>query len=275
VTPGFFRLVVTPLGIAILLIFAISPLLPGQRSENWQREAAVRGTAALLAFVGLYALSDWHNPGIALVITIALLATYTVVRKLIVRAKAAWSETGKGRGLATIRSTGPYVGHIGLIVLLAAVSLNTSFQTMDRVTVKFGQTTTAAGQTVKLVKVTNQQLADRVSFLGTVQLLTKDGKVRATIVSKEEVFNNNQSEPHAQVGILTTVKGDIYVVLESADLKKEVATISVFRNPAVVWIWFGGALLALGGLFFALPRRRTAPKLPLDNIAPVEELTGV
>ena len=275
VTPGFFRLVVTPMAIAILLIFAISPLLPGQRSENWQREAAVRGTIAVLSFLGVYALSNWHNPGIALVITIGLLGMYTVVRKLLMRAKAAWSQTGDGRVLATVRSTGPYVGHIGLIVLLAAVSLNTSFQTMDRVTVKFGQTTTAAGQSVKLVKVTTQQLPDRVSFLGTVQLLNKDGKVRATIISKEEVFNNNQSEPHAQVGILTTAKGDIYVVLESADLKKGIATISVFRNPAVVWIWFGGALLALGGLFFALPRRRTAPKMPLDNIAPVEELTGV
>lgn len=275
VTPGFFRLVVTPLGVAILLIFAISPLLPGQRADNWQRDAVIRATIAVLSFVGIFALSNWHNPGIALVITIAILGMYTVVKKLAVRTKAAWTETGSGRVLATVRASGPYVGHIGLIVLLAAVSLNTSFQAMERVTVKFGQTTTAVGQKVKLVNVTTKELPDRVSFLGKVALLDSNGNVKATIISKQDVFNNNQSEPHAQVGILTTLKGDTYVVLESADLKKEIATISVFRNPAVVWIWFGGALLALGGIFFALPRRRTAPKLPLDNIAPVEELTGV
>jgi len=106
-------------------------------------------------------------------------------------------------------------------------------------------------------------------------LLDKNGKPKATIITKEDVFKSSQSEPHAQVGIHTTVTGDVYVVLESGDISKSVATISVFRNPAVVWIWFGGFLLALGGIFFALPRRRGAPKLPLDNIAPVEELAGV
>jgi len=30
----------------------------------------------------------------------------------------------------------------------------------------------------------------------------------------------------------------------------------VFDNPAVVWIWIGGALLVLGGVLYAIPRRR-------------------
>jgi cytochrome c-type biogenesis protein CcmF len=275
VTPGFFRLVVTPLGILILLIFAISPFLPGQRAQNWQREAVLRGTAAVLLFTGIYALSNWHNPGIALVLTVGMLSAYTVMRKLALRTSTAWRETTGGRALATVRASGPYVGHLGLIVMLAAISLNTSFQAMDRVTLNVGQHKTAAGQTVKLVSLTTDQLADRQSFIATVALLDKNGKPRATIVTKEDVFKSSQSEPHAQVGIHTTVTGDVYVVLESGDLSKNVATISVFRNPAVVWIWFGGFLLVLGGILFALPRRRGAPKLPLDNITPINELAGV
>jgi len=276
VTPGFFRLIVTPLAILILLVFAVSPLLPGQQSDNVKREAIVRGVMAVLVFAGVFALSGWHNPGIALVITIGVLGLYTVGRKLLLRTTTAWRETdSSGRLLAAIRASGPYVGHVGLIVMLAAVALNTSFQTMDRVTLKVGQHTTAAGQSVKLVSLSSQQLVDRQSFIANVGLLDSKGNVRATIITKEDVFTTNQNEPHAQVGILTGLKGDVYVVLESGDLSKNVATISVFRNPAVIWIWVGGALLALGGLLFALPRRRGAPKLPLDNIAPVDELAGV
>ena len=275
VTPGFFRLVVTPLAVLILAIFAFSPFLPGQRGDNPQREATVRGVLALLTFVGVFAFSNWHNPGIALVITLGVLSIYSVARKLGQRTKAAWSQTDGGRVLASVRASGPYVGHIGLIILLAAVSLNQSFQTMDRITLKVGQSKAAAGQTVKLASLTTKMLPDRQSFLATVYLLDKNGKPQATIITKQEVFKSNSNEPHAQVGIHTTPITDIYVVLESGDLSTNTATISVFRNPAVIWIWFGGGLLALGGLFFALPRRRSAPKLPLDNIAPIAELAGV
>jgi cytochrome c-type biogenesis protein CcmF len=96
----------------------------------------------------------------------------------------------------------------------------------------------------------------------------------AQIVTEQDVFTT-QSDPHAQVGILTGYLRDIYVVLESADTSTKVATVTIFSNPTVIWIWFGGFLLMLGGLLFALPRRRGAPKLPLENMAHTEELVGV
>jgi cytochrome c-type biogenesis protein CcmF len=39
----------------------------------------------------------------------------------------------------------------------------------------------------------------------------------------------------------------------------QTATIRVFINPLVMWIWAGGAIVALGALFAIWPdRRRTA-----------------
>ena len=32
--------------------------------------------------------------------------------------------------------------------------------------------------------------------------------------------------------------------------------LTVYDNPAVIWIWIGGLLLILGGVLFAIPRRR-------------------
>jgi cytochrome c-type biogenesis protein CcmF len=276
VTPGFFRLIVTPLGVAFLVVFALSPFLPGQRIANVRREAIMRGVIGTVVFFGSWAISHWRNPGIALVLTLGVLALITVERKLTLRVTTTWRETpgGGARTLATMRASGAYVAHVGLIILLAAVALNNSFQTQTRVTLTVGQHASAGDFNVHLQSLDVQQLPDRQRFLATLHLLDKNLKPVAQIITEQDVFTT-QSDPHAQVGILTGYFRDIYVVLESADTSTKVATVTIFSNPTVIWIWFGGFLLMLGGLLFALPRRRGAPKLPLENMAHTEELVGV
>jgi cytochrome c-type biogenesis protein CcmF len=264
VTPEFFRAVCTPLGVAVLAIFAVSPLLPGQSVENRRREIIVRVVVAAVSFVGLFALSSWQNPGVALVLTVAVLALLTVVRKLWMRVTTAWSSSADSRLLATLRASGPYVAHIGLIVMLGAVTLNASLQQEGRVTLKVGSTATVAGQTVKLVDLQAAQVGDRTTFSGTVGLLATDGGTMAVITTEQNQFADGQT--HAEVGILVRPTEDVYVVLEAADTSTKEVTLNVFTNPAVLWIWMGGLIMALGGLLFALPRRIGAPPMPLETV---------
>jgi len=263
VTPEFFRLVCTPLGIAILAIFALSPLLPDQGEGSRLRTLVVRGGAGAVLFVGLWALGGWQTWGVALVVTLALLALATVARKMYRRVGSAWRETTDGRLLAALRASGPYVAHVGLIVLLAAVTLNSSLQQQNRVTLTVGSASTSQGQNIRLAALNVDERADRNSFVATVNVLDVDGRTVDTLDTRQDQFTAS-GETHANVGIITSWKQDVYVVLEEADLSKNVATLTVFTNPTVVWIWLGGLLLALGGILFVLPRRRTAPPLPTD-----------
>ena len=263
VTPEFFRLVCTPLGVAILAVFALSPLLPDQSEGSRMRTLAVRGGAGIAVFVGIWAMSGWQNWGVALVLALAVLALATVARKMYRRIVAAWRETSDGRMLAAMRASGPYVAHVGLIVLLAAVTLNSSLQQQNRVTLTVGSASTTQGQNIRLAALNVDEQADRNSFVATVNVLDVDGRTIATMDTRQDQFTAS-GETHANVGILTGWKQDVYIVLEEADLSKNVATMTVFTNPTVVWIWLGGLLLALGGVLFVLPRRRTAPPLPTD-----------
>jgi cytochrome c-type biogenesis protein CcmF len=264
VTPEFFRAVCTPLGVAVLAIFAVSPLLPGQSVENRRREIIVRGVIAAVSFVGLFALSGWQNPGVALVLTVGALALLTVVRKLWLRVTTAWSSSADSRVLAALRASGPYVAHIGLILMLGAVTLNASLQQEGRVTLKVGETATVAGQTVKMIDLQAAQIGDRTTFSGTVGLLAADGGTIAVITTDQSQFADGQT--HAEVGIHVRLTEDVYVVLEAADTSTKEVTLNVFTNPAVLWIWMGGLIMALGGLLFALPRRLGAPPMPLETV---------
>jgi len=263
VTPEFFRLVCTPLGVAVLAIFAVSPLLPDQTVGDRRKTLAIRGGLFVALFVAVWAMTGWQAWGVALVMAISVLALVTVGRKLWMRVNAAWTETGDGRLLAALRASGPYVGHVGLIVLLAAVTLNASLQQENRVTVNVGQASTSAGQNLRLVGLSVDQQSDRNSFIATVDVLDGGGRAVDRVQTRMDSFQDGQT--HANVGILTGWRQDVYVVLDEADLGKNVATLTVYNNPTVVWIWLGGLLLALGGVLFALPKRRTAPPLPTDG----------
>jgi cytochrome c-type biogenesis protein CcmF len=265
VTPEFFRAVCTPLGVAVLAIFAVSPLLPGQSVDNRRRETIVRGVIAAVSFVGLFALSGWQNPGVALVLTVALLAMITVVRKLWMRVTSAWSSSADSKVLAALRASGPYVAHIGLILMLAAVTLNASLQQEGRVTLKVGETATIAGQTVKVVDLQAAQLPESTAFVATVHLIGRDGGTMAVISTEQDQFTAT-GETHANVGIHVRPTEDIYLVLEAADTSTKTVTLNVFTNPAVLWIWMGGLIMALGGILFALPRRIGAPPMPLETV---------
>ena len=262
VTPEFFRLVCTPLGIAVLAIFAVSPLLPDQTVGDRRKTLAIRGGLFAVLFVAVWAMTGWQAWGVALVMATAVLALVTVGRKLWMRVKAAWTETTDGRLLAAMRASGPYIGHVGLIVMLAAVTLNASLQQENRVTVNVGQASTTAGQNVRLVGLSVDQQSDRNSFIATVDVLDGGGRAVEQMQTRMDSFQDGQT--HANVGILTGWRQDVYVVLDEADLSKNVATLTIYNNPTVVWIWLGGLLLALGGVLFALPKRRTAPRLPTD-----------
>jgi cytochrome c-type biogenesis protein CcmF len=68
----------------------------------------------------------------------------------------------------------------------------------------------------------------------------------------------NSSTAIATPVVRTALGEDLYVTLLSYNATSGSATIHVFVNPLVMWIWAGGAIVALGALFAIWPDRRRA-----------------
>ncbi len=263
VTAGFFRVVVTPLGVALLGVLAAGPLLPGARPSNRRRELVLRvALGAVVASLSL--LLGGGHIGVAFVLALAAMAMLTVGQRMVARVGSTWAAgaaaTGSRRLLATLRTAGPYIAHVGLVVLLAAVTVNVSYQREGRATLHVGEKATVGGHVVSLMDVRAEDASDHTTFLAVVSLATPAGQPEATVGTRQVLFAN-RDQPNAEVGIAAGLTRDLYVVLESADLEQKVATVTVFTNPAVVWIWVGGMLLILGGLAAAVPAR-PLPALP-------------
>jgi cytochrome c-type biogenesis protein CcmF len=62
--------------------------------------------------------------------------------------------------------------------------------------------------------------------------------------------------------VRSSIGEDLYVTLLAYDPDTGSATLRVFVNPLVGWIWLGGAIVALGAVFAAWPERRRRAGVP-------------
>jgi cytochrome c-type biogenesis protein CcmF len=71
-----------------------------------------------------------------------------------------------------------------------------------------------------------------------------------------DAFDRNTFEPSTEVGILETAGQDVYMVFAGAPPGSDdpVAEIRVTFNPLMVWVWWGGIIMALGGLIVMWPQ---------------------
>ena len=60
-------------------------------------------------------------------------------------------------------------------------------------------------------------------------------------------------EPSTEVGIMSGLRVDLYIVLAGLVNGTEQAVFRFTINPLVWWVWFGGFVLVLGGLIVLWP----------------------
>jgi cytochrome c-type biogenesis protein CcmF len=157
------------------------------------------------------------------------------------------------------RRYGGYIVHAGIVMLFAAFA-GLAFKSEYDITLRTGQefeTRDPYGHHWRFVSqgASTDKRSNRM--VTSVALETyRDGQPAGFIKSeKRQYFDSAERptfDPSTEVGIRTTAKLDTYVVL--AGVRGDVAELRVTFNPLVVWVWIGGALMAIGGLIVMWPQ---------------------
>ena len=87
--------------------------------------------------------------------------------------------------------------------------------------------------------------------------VTRDGKPMGILSSEKRQHVNSRGEPtfepSTEVGLLESPAQDVYMVFTGA-LDEETAVVSITFNPLVWWVWFGGIMMAFGGIIVMWPQ---------------------
>lgn len=260
VNAEFFNRMATPIGLAIFLLIGVCTLLSWGATSGRKifANVLIPGITAIVSVPVLYAAGARQmKPLLALVITVfAVMATLVdYIRGILVRRRrensnfllALLSLTAKNK-----RRYGGYIVHFGILLFFLGIVGSSSFSTETYATVKPGDSISNGSFRLDYTGLTRSQ--SKGMFIdAAIFKVYKNGKFVGPIRSEKHIHPNFQ--PATEVGIRSSLKQDLYVILADYDLDSQAATISMLINPLVLWIWIGGIFM-IAGVFIAMAPKK-------------------
>jgi cytochrome c-type biogenesis protein CcmF len=282
----YFARMTTPIGLGLLFLMAVAPALPWRAAsgEVLRRRLLVPAYSGVVVMALTLVLLT-RTLATVLAFGLATFAVVAIFREtaLAVRSRRTADRTGWFASLAaTVRGNprryGGFVVHIGVIWIAVALASAGAFGAKQEVRLRRGDTVTVGGYTVTFVG-TRTSRTDQKTSLSADLRLTKGGRDLGTYAPAVSTFpNSNQAigTPSVRTGLTE----DVYLTIVSAPNTKGRITVGVAVNSMTLWVWLGGALMAIGTVVAIGPtvrrriRVRPAPEPPAPT-EPVREEVGV
>ncbi|GAB6035707.1 cytochrome c-type biogenesis CcmF C-terminal domain-containing protein [Fundidesulfovibrio butyratiphilus] len=232
---SFYNRVCNPLfaGAAVLLV-----LCPWMSWGEGVRKPRFAVSAILvMALAGALLWGFGYRQPTALVAASAALASLAGLAVLLTTSKAARSVSG-GLGAWTL--------HAGLALTVLGVAISGPYQQTREAIITPGETMTVGGYNVTYVDL--KQYATPGYAAGQAVLrVSRDGREVGVLTPERRTYRNFP-QPFAEVSVLPSLGDEIYATLLAFSQDKG-ASFKVSVNPLVNWVWIGGALMCLAGLF--------------------------
>ena len=287
VGPPFFQALMAPLAVITIALVGTCPLLAWRRASgrHLKRNFAVPLAVGGVSFIALAVLNRGAHLVIVVILTLTAFVLATVVTEIWRGLSARHHHHGESWGRAIVnlfaftprRYGGPVV-HAGIVVMIAAITFNVGLKQQRELQLPVGDSLKIAGYTVTFSDLTFEQTPVKFALIGTFGVTGPDGEALGTIRAEQAEYTGQQRI--TEVGMRSTLGSDLYVVMSNADPSQRVATVLVFHEPGVFWIWMGMVIVVLGGVLAAWPWRtdrpgRSVPELELElpNVFEEPEVT--
>jgi len=147
------------------------------------------------------------------------------------------------------------------MVLLFGAFAGMAFKTETQATLRPGETATLKGPDGHVYAFTHLSISQYNALNRQVTAalvdVTRDGKPLGRMRTEKrqhvDALGRPTFEPSTEVGIMSGLRVDLYIVLAGLVNGTEQAVFRFTINPLVWWVWFGGFVLVLGGLIVLWP----------------------
>ncbi|MBD8617894.1 heme lyase CcmF/NrfE family subunit [Sphingomonas sp. CFBP 13728] len=242
VGPPFFNKAAGPIALLLVAVMAVGPLLRWRRDDARAvlRRVMLPIGATLLAAIAL--LFVW--PGVLPWAGLSLAAGLAVAS-----VAPLWKRNLRRTPLFTY---GMVIAHLGIAVSLAGMASDSAFTKETLVAVRAGEPARVGPYTVTLDGI-SPVIGENWSALEARLTATRGGS--ESILRPQLRFFANPPTSTNESAILTVLDGQLYTVLGQPDGQGR-WQLRLWWKPFVTLIWFGGVLIALGGMLSLLGRVR-------------------
>ncbi|HXL51490.1 MAG TPA: heme lyase CcmF/NrfE family subunit [Gemmatimonadales bacterium] len=273
--PATFNFVNIPLGLALLLLTGIGPLIAWRRASvpNLRRQFAVPATAGgFMALVLLVAgMRDFYA---VVAMGLGAFVAATIVQEFARGTGARRRQYGEAYPLAFARLIarnrrryGGYIVHAGIVILFVAFA-GMAFKTETEATLRPGESASLRSPygytyTFTSLGLSQYDALNRQVTAAAVEVRRDGRKIGLLNPEKRQhvdAFGRPTFQPSTEPGIMSLLREDLYVVMGGVVNGTEQAVFRFTINPLVWWVWYGGMIIALGGLIVMWPGGSPAAK---------------
>ena len=147
------------------------------------------------------------------------------------------------------RRYGGYIVHFGMVLIFFGFAGSGSFQFEKQMYMKEGESVQLKDYLL-IFRGLESEETDGYTSVYTNLDIYRNGELVSQL-KPEKRFYPKQEQPNTEVVIYSTFKEDFYVILAGWD--DEGATIKVYINPLIIWIWLGGIVIVFGTLIAIAP----------------------
>ncbi len=265
--PGFFNLLGAPIGMTLLLLTGVGPLIAWRRASpaNLRRQFLWPTATGIVAFVVLAFVTRDHLAWMAVATwAIGAFVTATISQEYFraIRARMRRGE-GIGAAFATLmrknqRRYGGYVVHLGMVFLFIGFA-GAAFNEERLENVAVGEAVEMAPY--RLEYRTALAIPEQHYGGAEARIALFDNDRPVATMRPERRMYWLEEQPVSVPSVYSTMTEDLYVVLTAIEADGS-ATLKIYRNPLVNWIWAGGWTFVLGTILVMWPHpegRRQEP----------------
>ncbi|MDI6474813.1 heme lyase CcmF/NrfE family subunit [Cronobacter dublinensis] len=252
----FFNLLFGALMAPFALLLGVGPLVRWRRDEP--QKLRRRLLAALAVTLAASLLLPWLLQDSVKGMTVAglMMAVWVLVLTLMELHERATHRHHLWRGILSLSRShwGMTLGHVGLAVTVIGIAFSQNYSVERDVRMKAGDRVDIHHYRFVFREVRDAQGPNWRGAVGIIDVL-RDGRPEATLRAEKRAYNSN-GMVMTEAAIDGGLTRDLYAAL-GEPLDDGSWAVRLYYKPFVRWIWYGGLLMALGGLLCMLdPRYR-------------------
>lgn len=237
----YFNAVAGPLALSLALLLFVGPLLKWRRDRRpLLRRAAFPLAVAIVALIASFAFV----PAMSALARLGLAVAAGLVPAAIL------PLAGRALRRTPLATWGMVVAHLGVAVALAGMACDTAFTKETLAAVRVGESQSVGPWTVRLAGI--RPIAGPNYTALEARLEASRGANLLLLQPQTRFFTSPTTETN-ESAIRTRLDGQLYTVLGKGDDDGR-WQLRLWWKPMVTLIWFGGALIALGGMLALLGR---------------------
>ncbi|MFS2224784.1 heme lyase CcmF/NrfE family subunit [Pantoea sp. B65] len=256
----FFNTMFSWLMAPLALLLGIGPLVRWRRDEPqklWKRLALALITTLVLSMVLPWLMQDRIE---AMAVVGLMMSLWVIILTLMELHERATHRHSLLHGLRLLSRShwGMVLGHLGVAVTIIGIAFSQNYSVERDVRMKAGDSVDIHQYHFVFRELRNLQGAN---YSGGVALIdvTRNGRHEATLRAEKRFYSVTRSMI-TEAAIDGGLSRDLYAAL-GEELDDNAWAVRIYYKPFVRWIWFGGLLMALGGVLCLLdPRYRTRKK---------------